>query len=405
MAPMMKPVAITAWQCQSVAGGGNAALLNALRENRCLLAPPEFISLPFPTVVGEAPDPMPAITPALKDFDCRNARYALAALEANGFRSVIANARERYGVSRVGVVMGTSTSGIYDSEQAYMHFVRYGRMPEDFNFLRRHAVQATAEYLQKELALEGPCYAVSTACSSSAKALGSAQRMIQTGVCDAALVAGVDTLCRLTLRGFHALDLVSPDPCRPMDAERCGINIGEGSAMLLLEKASHGNRDFPHLLAVGESSDAHHMSTPDPEGTGAEAAMRQSLAMANIAPESIDYVNLHATATRLNDLAEAKAIHRLFGDRVPCSGIKGLLGHTLGASGAVEVVATLVSMLAGFLPGTYGLETPDPEVKLQLLSKPEKNDRVAFALCNAFGFGGSNASVLLAHSGMALEFP
>ncbi len=401
----MIPVAITAWQCQSAAGGSNAALRQALRENRCLLAPPGFVSLPFPTVVGETPDPMPAIAPMLQEFDCRNARYALAALEADGFRDTLETVRDRYHAGRVGVVLGTSTSGIYDSEQAYMHFVRHGRMPEDFNFFRRHAVQATAEFLHKELALAGPCYAVSTACSSSAKALGSAQRLIQTGICDAVLVAGVDTLCRLTLRGFHALDLISPSPCRPMDAERCGINIGEGAAMLLLEKPSGDNRDCPHLLAVGESSDAHHMSTPDPEGKGAEAAMRQALAMANIEPEQVGYVNLHATATRLNDLAEAKAISRLLGDRVPCSGVKGLVGHTLGASGAVEVVATLVAMLEGFLPGTCGLETPDPEIKLQLLREPEENGHVAFALCNAFGFGGSNASVLLARSGMALASP
>lgn len=395
MARQLAPVAITAWQCLTAAGVGNRSLVEAMRANRCQLGPIRLMSLPFATVVGEYPGPLPEIPSQWRAYDCRNARFALAALEADGFREQVEYACQRYGRGRVGLVLGTSTSGIHDSERAYDHFVQSGRMPADLNFIHRHAVQGTAEFLKNVLNLHGPWYAVSTACSSSAKALGSGQRLLQAGLCDAVLVAGVDTLCRMTLRGFHSLDLIAAGPCRPMDAARCGINIGEGAAMMLLERSSGPTRHHPHLLAVGESSDAHHMSAPDPEGQGAEAAMQQALKLAGITPDQVAYVNLHATATPLNDLSEAKAVARLFGDRPPCSGIKGLIGHTLGASGVVEVCATLLALQAGFLPGTCGLEQPETGLRLRLLFEPLACDPGGLALCNAFGFGGSNASVLL----------
>lgn len=392
----MDPVAITAWGCLSSAGVGSEALVAALREGQSRLAPIRLFPLSFATVVGEACAPLPDIRLELSAYACRNARLALKALEE--IRPKVEEALARYGAERLGLVLGTSTSGIYDSEQAYVHFLAHGVMPADFNFLRRHAVSATAQFLGLELGIRGPVYAVSTACSSSAKALGAGGRLIQTGVCDAVLVAGVDSLCRLTLYGFQSLGLIAPDPCRPMDHNRAGINIGEAAALLLLERSTAGNRSCPHLLAVGESSDAHHMAAPDPDGRGAESAMRSALEIAGLPPEAVGYVNLHATATSLNDLAEAQAMARLFGDRVPCSGVKGLLGHTLGASGALETIVTIEALRAGWLPGTCGLQRPDPAFRIRLLKDPEAAD-AAFALCNAFGFGGSNASVLLARSG------
>lgn len=392
----MDPVAITAWGCLSSAGVGLGALVAALREGQSRLAPIRLFPLSFATVVGEVCAPLPDIRLALSAYACRNARLALKALEE--IRPKVEEALARYGAERLGLVLGTSTSGIYDSEQAYVHFLAHGVMPADFNFLRRHAVSATAQFLSLELGIRGPVYAVSTACSSSAKALGAGQRLLQTGVCDAVLVAGVDSLCRLTLYGFHSLGLIAPDPCRPMDHNRKGLNIGEAAALLLLERSEAGNRSCPHLLAVGESSDAHHMAAPDPEGRGAESAMRSALEIAGLPPQEVGYVNLHATATSLNDLAEAQAMVRMFGDRVPCSGVKGLLGHTLGASGALETIVTIEALRAGWLPGTCGLQQPDPAFRIRLLKDPEAAD-AAFALCNAFGFGGSNASVLLARSG------
>ncbi|BCX80848.1 3-oxoacyl-[acyl-carrier-protein] synthase I [Methylomarinovum caldicuralii] len=398
----MNPVAITAWQVLGAAGAGRQALLAAIRANKPCLRPIRLLPLPFPTLVGEYPGPLPPLPPGLARYDCRNARLARAALEQDGFRRRVEAALDRYGAARVGLVLGTSTSGIYDSEAAYRHFVAHGEMSADFDFIHRHAVHATAEALASDLGLAGPVVAVSTACSSSAKALGTARRLLLTGICDAVLAAGVDTLCSLTLFGFHSLGLVAEAACRPLDADRRGISIGEAAALLLLEKASAANRACPRLLAVGESSDAHHLAAPDPQGRGAEAAM--AAALAGLDPARIDYVKLHATATPLNDLAEAQAVERLFGDRVPCGGLKGLLGHTLGASGALETVALLEALEHGWLPGTCGLETPDPACRLNLQRQPRRQ-QAGRVLGNAFGFGGSNASVLLGREADAVTEP
>jgi 3-oxoacyl-[acyl-carrier-protein] synthase-1 len=391
----LPPAAITAYQCASAAGDDTEALWESLRANRRRLRPIELFPLPFDTLVGEVRSELPALRPALKAYDCRNARLALKALNRGGFRAAVEAAADRHGPERVGVVLGTSTSGIYDSEAAYRYFLREGRMPDDFHFMHRHAAQATAEFLRDELGLGGPCYAISTACSSSAKALGAAQRLLASGFCGAVLAAGVDSLCRLTLRGFHSLDLVDPGPCAPMDRQRRGINIGEAAALLLLESSAGADPRHPRLLAVGESSDAHHMSAPHPEGRGAVAAMRRALRMAALEAGDIDYVNLHATATPLNDLAEAKAVAEVFGERVPCSGVKGLLGHTLGAAGAVEAVVSLLALEKGCIPGTCGLTEADPDCACRIVAEPRFDVPLRHVLSNAFGFGGSNASVLL----------
>lgn len=395
MSPRLPPVAITAYQCVSAAGDDVDALALSLLANRTCLKPIELLRLPFATVVGEVRSPLPAIRPDLRRYDCRNARLALKALEQGGFRDAVEQAVAVHGAGRVGLVLGTSTSGIYDSEAAYRHFLRHGSLPADFHFLSRQTAQATAEFLWQELGLEGPCYAISTACSSSAKALGSAQRLIAAGVCEAVLVAGVDSLCQLTLRGFNSLQLVSEEPCRPMDLNRRGINIGEGAAMLLLERAGPDKAAYPKLLAVGESSDAHHMSAPHPEGVGAAQAMAQALRLAGREAGEVDHINLHATASTLNDLAEAKAVASLFADPPPCSGVKGLLGHTLGAAGAVEAVVSLLALERGFLPGTCGFAQADPQCPCPVLAAPRTDLRPRLVLSNAFGFGGNNASVLL----------
>ena len=395
VSPATEPVAITAYQCVSAAGDGIEALWSALQENLTCLRAIRLFDLSFPTVVGEITSPLPDVRPALSAYACRNARVALKALNHGAFRGVVEDAMIRHGRHRVGLVLGTSTSGIYDSEDAYVHFLKTGVMPADFHFMQRHAPQATAEFLALELGLLGPHYAISTACSSSAKALGAAQRLIAAGVCDAVLVAGVDTLCRLTLRGFHSLELIDPLPSRPMDVSRQGINIGEGAGLLLLERRGDANAHCPGLLAVGESSDAHHMSAPHPEGAGAALAMSLALEMGGVEPSQVDYINLHATATPLNDQAEARAIARVFRSPPPCSGVKGLLGHTLGAAGAVEAIVSLLALQRGMLPGTCGLHDVDTECTIPVLGAPRRGVRLQYVLSNAFGFGGNNASVLL----------
>lgn len=395
MTASIPPVAITAYQCLSAAGDDVEALYSSLIANQTCLQPLRLFEIPFATVVGEVTSTLPELRPELKSYDCRNARLALKALNQGGFRFDVERAIAQYGADRLGLVLGTSTSGIYDSENAYAHWLKAGAMPADFEFLKIQTAQASAEFLQRELGLQGPCYGISTACSSSAKALAAAQRLIAADVCDAVLVAGVDSLCRLTLRGFNSLQLISPEPCRPLDVGRSGINIGEAAALLLLERADPSNAGSPKLLAVGESSDAHHMSAPHPQGVGAAAAMAMALQLAGRQLEDIDYINLHATASTLNDLSEARAVASLFANPPPCSGVKGLLGHTLGAAGAVEVVVSLLALQRGFLPGTCGLRQADPDCPCPVIAEPRLDIAPKLILSNAFGFGGNNASVLL----------
>lgn len=391
----IQPVAITAYQCLSAAGDDVESLYARLITNQTCLKPLRLFEIPFATVVGEITTALPELRSELKSYDCRNARLALKALNQGGFRDQVECAIERYGAQRVGLVLGTSTSGIYDSENAYAHWLKSNAMPADFEFLKIQTAQASGEFLQRELGLQGPCYGISTACSSSAKALAAAQRLIAADVCDAVLVAGVDSLCRLTLRGFNSLQLISAQPCKPLDLKRNGINIGEAAALLLLERPDPGNADKSRLLAVGESSDAHHMSAPHPDGVGAAAAMAQALQLAERPLSAVDFINLHATASMLNDLSEARAVASLFPNPPPCSGVKGLLGHTLGAAGTVEVVVSLLALERGFLPGTCGLQQADPNCPCPVILEPHLAVAPKLILSNAFGFGGNNASVLL----------
>lgn len=395
MNPCLSPVAITAYQCVSAGGDDIETFYQNLVTNQSCLAPLSLFDIPFQTIVGEVRSPLPDIKPELKAYDCRNARLALKALNTGGFREKVETAIAQYGNHRVGVILGTSTSGIYDTENAYISMLQTGFMPSDFEFFKTHTAQATAEFIKLELGLTGVCYAISTACSSSAKALAVAQRLLLSNACDAVLVAGVDSLCRLTLRGFNSLQLVAAENCRPMDAQRCGINIGEAAALLLVERLHEHNQQQPRLLAVGESSDAHHMTAPHPEGLGAARAMSNALQLAGRELDDVDYINLHATASPLNDQAEANAIRQLFPKPHPCSGIKGLIGHTLGAAGAVEVIACLIALEQQFLLGTCGLQQLDASISLPVLHQPMLNQAIKLVLSNAFGFGGNNASVLL----------
>ncbi len=394
----IEPVAITAYSTVNGCGLGKEALLNSLLANQTALAPLKLFELPFATYVGEITTSLPEISPALELYQSRNARVALAGLNVaeDGLRTAIELAKSRYGRHRIGVVIGTSTSGLYETESAYAVFLEQNEMPNDFHFLTRHAYQATARFLQLELDLKGPCYAISTACSSSAKAMASGQRLIASGVCDAVLVGGADTLCRLTLRGFKSLELISEQRCQPMDKDRSGINIGEASGLLLLEKNTAQTKSCPQLLAVGESSDAHHMSTPHPDGVGAALAMTNALQLSGLNASDVDYLNLHATATRINDQIESLAAHRVFGNHVPCSGTKGITGHTLGAAGAVETIIALLALQHKFIPGTTGLTQTETDCQCQIVKEAIKNQALSIAMSNSFGFGGNNASVIVA---------
>jgi 3-oxoacyl-[acyl-carrier-protein] synthase I len=393
----MRPLALSHFSLVTGLGAGCAATVEALRLGRSALAPCCFEPAPGPTYVGEVPrlDEAP-LGGALAPFDCRNHRLAALALAQDGFADAVAAARERHGAGRIGVFVGTSTAGLLHSERAYRRRdPASGALPADFDYAHTHNTYALGDFVRRSLMLGGPAHVVSAACATTAKVFASAARMIEAGVCDAAIVGGADTLCATTLYGFHALNVMSEEPCRPFDAERRGISIGEAAGFVLLEKPSAAAReDAVLLLGVGESSDAYHMSSPHPEGVGARLAMEQALAAAGLAPEAIDYINLHGTATPVGDAAEDRAVSDLFGTATPCSSTKGYTGHTLGASGVVEALFSALSIRHGLLYGSPHTRVLDPGFRSRYLleTAPGRVDRV---ISNSFGFGGANCSVLL----------
>jgi 3-oxoacyl-[acyl-carrier-protein] synthase-1 len=336
----------------------------------------------------------------LASYDCRNNRMAQLAIEQDGFARAVAQARERYGAARIGVFMGTSTSGILQTELAYhRRDPATGALPQQFRYAETHSTFSLADFVRRYLGLQGPAYVVSSACSSSAKVLGSAARMIAAGICDAAVTGGVDTLCLTTLYGFNSLELTSRGPCRPFDAQRDGISIGEGAGFALLERVgARTDAGDKLLLGVGDSCDAHHMSTPHPDGLGARLAMQRALQSAGLAPADIDYVNLHGTGTRTNDAAEDRAVSSLFDAQTPRSSTKGATGHLLGAAGITEIILSLLAIEHGLMPGSAHTRQVDPAMHGNYLLEP-RPARVRRVLSNSFGFGGSNCSVVLGAAG------
>jgi 3-oxoacyl-[acyl-carrier-protein] synthase-1 len=326
------------------------------------------------------------------EHDCRNNRLAELALRADDFASDVKRAAARFGAARIGVFLGTSTSGILQTEIAYRRRdPATGALPDDLHYATTHNTYSVARFVRERLGLRGPSYVVSTACSSSAKVYAAAARMIELGVIDAAVVGGVDSLCMTTLYGFRSLELMSTDICRPWDARRAGLSIGEAAAFALLERDAATPRAW--LLGAGESSDGHHMSAPHPEGAGAAAAMRGALAMAGLDAGAVDYLNLHGTGTPSNDAAEDRAVADVFGTGLPCSSTKGYTGHTLGAAGGVEASFSMLAMQHGLAPAGLNVETPDPALSVHYLREPLRRP-LAVVASNSFGFGGSNACLV-----------
>ncbi len=394
----MQPLYLRHITLTSCIGIGRAATLAALRERRSGLAPCNFETAQLSTFVGQIPDA--ALAPVREDlsgYDCRNHRLAQLALQQDGFAAAAAQMRRRFGPARVGVFVGTSTSGILETELAYRRREpRTGALPADFEYAGRHSTYALGAFVQAWLDLRGPAVVVSTACSSSAKVFAAAARAIAAGLCDAAVVGGADSLCLTTLYGFHSLGLVSSVPCRPFDTDRAGISIGEGAGFALL--IPEGEPADVRLLGAGESADAYHMSTPHPEGLGARLAMERALQSAGLEPGAIDYINLHGTATRTNDESEAHAVRSLFGPGTPCSSTKGWTGHALGASGVVEAAICWLALEHGFLPGSCHTQLKDPALDVNYLLE-SRNARPQRIMSNSFGFGGTNCSIVLGRAG------
>lgn len=382
-------------------GQGLAPTLTSLRAAQSGLRPCDFDTVDLATWVG-AVDGVDQVTlPAdLQAFDCRNNRLALMGLMQDGFATAVAAASEKYGAQRIGVFIGTSTSGILQTELAYRRRDPVsGALPADFIYRSTHNTFSVADFTRQYLALSGPAVVVSSACSSSAKVFASAHRMIATGLIDAAVVGGVDSLCLTTLYGFNSLGLLSTQACRPFDRARDGISIGEAAAFALLERVPQKvDKNAVLLLGVGESSDAHHMSSPHPEGLGARMAMQDALKTAGLEAADIDYINLHGTATQSNDAAETKAVAALFGDHTPCSSTKGATGHTLGAAGGLEAVICALALQHGLLPGGLNMQELDPALPLDYLQE-NRVQVLRHVLSNSFGFGGTNCSLVFGLAG------
>jgi 3-oxoacyl-[acyl-carrier-protein] synthase I len=383
---------VAAMTLTTAAGAGNAATVAALREERGGLARNRFEDVALDGYTGLVEGLHAVDVPrALAAFGCRSNRLVEHALAQDGFAEAVAALRDRHGAARIGVYVGTSGAGILETELAYRRRDAHGALPPELRYREAMNLFSPAAYLVERFALRGPAAVVSAACASSAKAFAAAARALRAGLCDAALVGGVETLCLTTLHGFDSLELLSRQRCRPCDADRDGISLGEAAGFVLLTREPAGSGVA--LLGYGESGDAHHLSTPHPEGTGAALAMRAALSMAGLEPGAIDYVNLHGTGTRTNDVAEDAAVHDVLGDDVPRSSTKGWTGHTLGAAGLAEAVIAMLAMQQGFLPGTLNCTRVDKAIRGNVLVRGQAG-RVASVLSNSFGFGGSNCALV-----------
>lgn len=323
--------------------------------------------------------------------DTRNNSLLAAALAP--IRAEVDALRAHYGAQRIAVILGSSTSGIAEGEAALAAQLETGALPESFHYGQQE-LSAPALYVARELQVTGPAWTISTACTSGAKAIASGARLLRLGVCDAVIVGGADSLCRLTVEGFSALSAVSDSPCNPFSRNRRGINIGEGAALMILSREPGRIR----VVGVGETSDAYHISAPEPEGRGAEAAMRSALEQAGLAPADIGYINLHGTATDQNDRMESLAVARVFGDHIPCGSTKALTGHTLGAAGALEALFCGLALLRidGQLPRHRWDGERDPELAaLSQMGAAESAAPLRYAMSNSFAFGGNNISLIL----------
>ena len=396
----MNPLWLSHFTATSSIGHGLDQTLAALHQRSTGLAPCAFDTVDLKTFIGEVAGVDTIQLPAhLADFDCRNNRLALLGLMQDGFIEAVRVAVKKYGIQRIGVFLGTSTSGILQTELAYRRRdPASGKLPADFIYGTTHNTYSVADFTRHFFGLTGPAVVVSSACSSSAKVFSSARRMIEAGLIDAAVVGGVDSLCLTTLYGFNSLGLLSERACRPYGAERNGLSIGEAAAFALLERipehaSENLSADAVLLLGVGESSDAYHMSSPHPDGRGARMAMQDALKMAGLQPADIDYINLHGTATQNNDAAEGLAVAAVFGASTPCSSTKGATGHTLGAAGGLEAVICALALQHGLLPAGLNTQQLDPALKLDYLLQ-NRQQPVMRVLSNSFGFGGTNCSLI-----------
>lgn len=387
-------LAITHYTATSAAGVGLVRLRQSLANRQSGLRKNDFDGCDLDTWIGRVDNVENVDLPGhLSELQSRNNQLAWLGLQQDELLEAVHTLSDQIGADRIGVIMGTSTSSIGRTESAYLLLEDSGRMRQDLRQPEVHNLHSPGTFVAAATGLKGPSITISTACSSSAKVFATASRWIQHGIVDAALVGGVDSLCLSTLYGFNSLELISEEPCKPFDRDRNGISIGEAAGYALVTKEALSPGDNLALLGYGESSDAHHMSQPHPEGKGASFAMTRALQRAGLPAAAMDYVNLHGTASKANDRVETYALAEQFTDNIRVSSTKGWTGHTLGAAGILEAVITMDTLNTGLIPGTLNRETDDPEFRFPVMTH-NVEEHVRYAMSNSFGFGGNNASLI-----------
>jgi 3-oxoacyl-[acyl-carrier-protein] synthase-1 len=384
----MTPYPITGFAMCNAIGSTREEVRQSLFDGRSGLGPSP-IDLPFESVVGALRGDLAPLPSRLLPWSTRTSQIAAQLLDE--VAPEMERLRERWRPERIAVLLGTSTGGADATESAYKQYLSEGALPEGYDLFRQHTFGAILHVVRELAGAAGPAWMVSTACTSSAKPMATAQRLISAGIIDAAIVGGIDTLCSMTLHGFHSLDASSKTACRPFAADRDGLNIGEGGSFLLIERSGD---PIAMLEGVGESSDAYHISAPHPEGLGARLAMERALDEVGCTPASVDHVNAHGTGTRLNDVSECAAIDSIFGRDVPVVSTKSYTGHMLGAAGATEAAMAILSITGGFLPASLRADPVDEKILVNVNQK-RLDGEVRRVVSNSFAFGGNNISVVI----------
>lgn len=387
-------ISISGYTATSAAGIGVSAMGRSIADRKSGLRQNDLENCDIKTWIGRVAEVESTKLPSrFAHLVSRNNQLAWLGLQQDGFLEVVARNVRIFGTHRIGTIMGTSTSSIGRTEEAYRNLDMAGLMQRQYRQPEVHNIHSPGIFVSQVAGLEGPSMSISTACSSSAKVFASAARWIQCGVVDAVLVGGVDSLCLSTLYGFNSLQLVSPEPCRPFDRNRTGLSIGEAAGFMMLTRSDTTPDAEFALIGYGESSDAYHMSHPQPEGIGAVSAIDMALSQAGLAADNVSYINLHGTASKANDLVESSVLSQRFDINTCASSTKGWTGHTLGAAGILEAVITLEAMRTRLIPGTLNCEELDSEFDFPIL-QDNRPGRLKYAMSNSFGFGGNNASLL-----------
>lgn len=379
------------YESTTAAGINMAALRSAINTQTSGLRRNDYLGSSLETWIGRVPE---IDDIELGIWQSRNNALAALGLQQGNITQTLNNLKQRFSAGRLGIIMGTSTSSIDRTEQAYRELTEDQQLTTQYQQPQVHNPHSLGLFVAHYMGITGPTITINTACSSSAKIFATGARWLSTGVVDAVLVGGVDTLCLSVLHGFASLQVMSPDKCCPFDQQRNGLNLGEAAAYAILMRANDNEQDTGvRLVGYGESSDAHHMSHPHPQGLGAELAMKQAINTAQLFPEQIDYINLHGTATRANDEIEAKVVSKLFPKSTQCSSTKGWFGHTLGAAGITEALIAVDAAKQDLIPGSMHLKQLDENMGFSIQADNQQR-KSQYVMSNSFGFGGNNCSLI-----------